>query len=233
MASFPEMRAPISQSPTHTTPALERALQQWDRMIELLPVGIYVCDSQGFLVRYNRRAAELWGQAPPSTEPYKVYRADGEPIERPDGTRVTILADLEPLFDESGELIGGVNCFQDITPQKLAEALLSESERRHRDILEALPAAVYTTDSRGHLTYYNRAAAELWGFAPALGMQWCGSHRLYWTSGAPMPHEDCPMAEAIQTEQALTQREALPNGRTARACPSSLIQPRCAARTGN
>jgi PAS domain S-box-containing protein len=76
-------------------------------------------------------------------------------------------------------------------------------------VLEALPAAVYTTDGEGQLTYFNPAAAELWGFEPALGRLWCGSHRLYWPSGAPMPHEDCPMAEAIRTGQALRQREAM------------------------
>jgi PAS domain S-box-containing protein len=220
--------------------ALERALRHLDSIMDLLPVGIYACDAQGVLVRYNRRAAELWGQSPPLGDPrykhcgaYKAFRPDGEPIdlgkapmsellstgapvrdrevvlERPDGTRVTILANLEPLFGEDGELVGGVNCFQDISEQKRVEGLLSESARRHREMLDALPAAVYTTDGEGHLTYFNDAARELWGFAPPLGVRWCGSHRLYWPTGAAMPHEDCPMAEAIRTGRSLRQREAM------------------------
>src|SRR5262245_23237431 len=47
------------------------------------------------------------------------------------------------------------------------------------DLLEALPVAVYTTDADGRITFYNRAAAELWGHHPELGSsQWCGSWRL-------------------------------------------------------
>lgn len=42
-------------------------------------------------------------------------------IERPDGSRVTVLVNIAPLFDESGTLIGAVNCFQDLSAQKHAE----------------------------------------------------------------------------------------------------------------
>jgi PAS domain S-box-containing protein len=50
-------------------------------------------------------------------------------IERPDGSRVTVLVNIAPLVDESGKLIGAVNCFQDLSAQKDAEkerALLRE-----------------------------------------------------------------------------------------------------------
>ena len=43
---------------------------------------------------------------------------------------------------------------------------LRERERRFRELLGALPAAVYTTDAAGRITYYNDAAAELWGHRP-------------------------------------------------------------------
>jgi PAS domain len=37
------------------------------------------------------------------------------------------------------------------------------------DLLELLPAAVYTTDAQGRITFYNQAAAELWDTVPRLG----------------------------------------------------------------
>jgi PAS domain-containing protein len=44
------------------------------------------------------------------------------------------------------------------------------------ELLEALPVAVYTTDADGRITYYNQAAADLWGDRPELGRdRWCGS----------------------------------------------------------
>src|SRR6187200_2798823 len=67
------------------------------------------------------------------------------------------------------------------------------------EVLEALPAAVYLTDAAGHLTFYNRAAADLWGWHPDLGStKWCGSWRLFWPDGTPLAHDRCPMAVAIQ-----------------------------------
>src|SRR5437870_3845958 len=37
---------------------------------------------------------------------------------------------------------------------------------RFSPLLEALPAAIYTTDPVGRITSYNQAAAELWGCRP-------------------------------------------------------------------
>ena len=34
---------------------------------------------------------------------------------------------------------------------------------RLEDVIRALPAAIYTTDANGRITFYNEAAAELWG----------------------------------------------------------------------
>src|ERR1700747_947856 len=67
------------------------------------------------------------------------------------------------------------------------------------ELLEALPVAVYTTDAEGRITFYNEAAAELWGHRPQLGSdQWCGSWRLYWPDGRPLPHDECPMAVTLK-----------------------------------
>ena len=78
------------------------------------------------------------------------------------------------------------------------------------EVLEALPAAVYLTDAAGHLTFYNRAAADLWGWRPDLGgTKWCGSWRLFWLDGTPLPHDQCPMAVAIQQNRQVRGVEAL------------------------
>ncbi len=66
-------------------------------------------------------------------------------------------------------------------------------------VLEALPVALYLTDADGRLTYYNDAAAEFWGWRPPLGQFWCGSFRIYTPDGAPLPHEECPMAQTLKT----------------------------------
>src|SRR5206468_11773112 len=48
-------------------------------------------------------------------------------IERPDGSRVTVLVNIRPLKNDRGETIGAVNCFYDITGRKQAEEALRQS----------------------------------------------------------------------------------------------------------
>ncbi|HMI95482.1 MAG TPA: PAS domain S-box protein, partial [Micropepsaceae bacterium] len=66
------------------------------------------------------------------------------------------------------------------------------------DLLEALPVALYTTDAEGHITFFNQAAADMWGHRPPLGSLWCGSWRMYWPDGRPLPHDECPMAVTLK-----------------------------------
>lgn len=66
-------------------------------------------------------------------------------------------------------------------------------------LLGALDVAVYTTDAAGSVTFYNEAAASLWGWRPPLGDQrWCGSWRIYYPDGRLMPHDQCPMAICLK-----------------------------------
>src|SRR5271157_1048213 len=77
-------------------------------------------------------------------------------------------------------------------------------------ILQNLPVAVYSTDAAGRITFYNEAAASLWGRRPKLGEDWwCGSWRLFWPDGAPMRHDECPMAVTLKTGKAVRGSEAV------------------------
>jgi PAS domain S-box-containing protein len=55
--------------------------------LDAIPTGLCVCTAEGALVRYNRRAVELWGQALPLGDPnqqhdsgFRRYQADGAPL---------------------------------------------------------------------------------------------------------------------------------------------------------
>lgn len=85
-----------------------------------------------------------------------------------------------------------------------------ERERRFHDLLGALPAAIYTTDPNGKITYFNQAASDLWGCSPVCGSTaWCGSWRLYFPDGAPMRHDECPMMLALREKRPLRGLEAI------------------------
>jgi PAS domain S-box-containing protein len=91
-----------------------------------------------------------------------------------------------------------------------AEVVLRESERRFREMIDALPAAIYTTDAEGRLTHFNPAAVKLSGRIPELGTdQWCISWKLYYPDGTPMPHDECPMAVALKEGRVVRGAEAI------------------------
>jgi PAS domain S-box-containing protein len=55
--------------------------------LDIIPAGLAVCTAQAALVRYNRRAVELWGRAPQLGDPseqygrnFRRYGADGAPL---------------------------------------------------------------------------------------------------------------------------------------------------------
>ncbi|HZD53180.1 MAG TPA: PAS domain S-box protein, partial [Woeseiaceae bacterium] len=82
---------------------------------------------------------------------------------------------------------------------KAANDRLRETEARYRELIRALPAAIYTCDAEGRISLYNQAAAALWGREPAAGRTfWCGSRRLFRPDGSELPHEESPMAQAIR-----------------------------------
>jgi PAS domain S-box-containing protein len=89
-----------------------------------------------------------------------------------------------------------------------ADAISSQPGVEFHAFLDTLGVAVYTTDADGAITYFNEAAVSLWGRHPELGEHWCGSWRLYWPDGRPMPHEECPMAIAVKQDRAIGGVEA-------------------------
>src|SRR3984957_4940595 len=157
-------------------PGLRHAEQPFElpaRLFEQLPFAVYVCDRDGLVLRYNRRAAELWGRSPKLGDPderfcgsYRMFRPDGSRllhhecpmadvlrtgvsvreqevhIERPDGLRGIALVDIEAVKDGDGNIVGAVNCFQDITERKRTEAqiinLAREAEHRTKNILSTV-----------------------------------------------------------------------------------------------
>ena len=79
-----------------------------------------------------------------------------------------------------------------------------------RSKLDELPVPIYVTDADGLVTYWNRACVEFAGREPQTGKdRWCVTWRLYTMAGEPMPHEDCPMAEAIKHRQPIRDEIAI------------------------
>jgi len=119
-----------------------------------------------------------------------------------DGRKINVSLTISPVKDKAGKIIGASKIARDITELKEKERELKESKNRYAQLLRNLPVAVYTTDANGYLTYYNKAAAELWGRKPELGKdQWCGSFKIFKMDGTPVPLHECPMAITLKEGQ--------------------------------
>src|SRR3984893_18961351 len=90
-------------------------------------------------------------------------------------------------------IAGGVSALKDFVTG--AEA----SNQVFREMIEALPVAIYTTDAQGRLTYFNAAAVKLSGRVPELGTdKWCVTWKIFLPDGTLLPHGQCPMAVALK-----------------------------------
>ena len=128
------------------------------------------------------------------------------------GTVWIVMHDKAHRFDaEDMRIMTGLADFAAAAYQAfLAATKIRDSERRLREVINALPAAVYTTDTEGRVTMFNEAAATFAGREPQLGTdQWCVTWKLFWPDGTPMPHGECPMAMALKQERPIRGMEGI------------------------
>ena len=93
---------------------------------------------------------------------------------------------------------------------QLSEARLRDSEHQLQELIAAIPAAIYTTDAQGKITYFNEAATELVGHTPTTGSdEWCVTWKLYHPNGTPLPYDQCPMAIALKEGRAIRNAEVV------------------------
>ena len=93
---------------------------------------------------------------------------------RANGVDFPIEAAISELRIQTGKFYTVI--LRDMTERVRQEAALRLSEARYRDLIQALPAAVYTCDEWGRVMLYNQAAVTLWGREP----KWekiCGAGR--------------------------------------------------------
>ena len=73
---------------------------------------------------------------------------------------------------------------------------------KQSDLNDILPTAIFSTDSIGHITYYNEKAAEMWGRHPRLNdpteLAYCGAIQLFDADGHIVPRKEYATARALR-----------------------------------
>src|SRR6266508_4377656 len=86
---------------------LEEVLRASDVLLNILPIATCICDPDGTIVQYNRRAAEVWGRKPQPGETHehftsvsKFFRVDGEPLSRSEIPMAEVLKTGLPVHEQ-------------------------------------------------------------------------------------------------------------------------------------
>jgi two-component system cell cycle sensor histidine kinase/response regulator CckA len=137
------------------------------QMLDALPLGIWVWDKGGRVVRANAASRRIWGEPPEGLDHLGAYpawwAATGEPvepeqwgaarairdgasvdeevlIEAADGSRKTILMSSVPVRDRAGEITGAVTTSEDVTEKRAAMAaqLQREEQQNQAEKMEAV-----------------------------------------------------------------------------------------------
>ena len=164
--------------PTRPFPvALSEMVRASDGLLDLLPVATFICDANGVILQYNKRAVEIWGRKPAPGQTHqefsgqaRFYELEGGPhrrsavfdvlesglpvreaervVQRPDGATIVVSLNIDPLRDGDGKLIGVVSCITDITERKRMDSALEQSSQLRLEQEQRL-AATYEHVSIG------------------------------------------------------------------------------------
>lgn len=202
----------------------ERALAESERkyrqIIETTLEGVWVIDAQNKTTFLNQQMADMLGypveqvlgqdlmdfmdtEAREHAE-MNLDKGKGGQSEhydfrflRRDGGTLWAWLATSPIFDADGRYSGAIAMVTDITKRKWAEETVRESEARFRNMADAAPIIISTTNSEGVVDYINKAGRLLVGMSmdSLAGNQWL-----------PLIHPDdqqvlvTAMGEAVQKQ---------------------------------
>ncbi len=177
------------------TREIDQQRRTLEAILEQTPVAVMVFSPSGSILLANQEAESLLGDFPstPLEELGRAYQAfisgsntpypptqmplvralqgescsaDDMEIRRSDGSRIRLQITAAPILDQQGKISASVVAFQDITERKRAEAVISASEQRFREMFEYSPVGYQSLDRNGCYLEVNQALCTLLHYRP-------------------------------------------------------------------
>jgi len=208
---------------------LETAIQRYAQLYDFAPIAYISFNRVGRIEELNVAAAKLLGKTRTALlgKPFAVCVSNAHLPEflqhlllcRTNRTKIETSLDLKGAKGEKipvqlsstpsvSFISNGALLYQtvivDLRERKRAEAELRAREERYRTLFDLVPVAVYSCDEKGFIQDFNQRAVELWGRQPDRNgsrERYCGSFKIFYPNGSPMPHRKCPMARVLRGEK--------------------------------
>ncbi|MHB8720713.1 MAG: PAS domain S-box protein [Steroidobacteraceae bacterium] len=175
---------------------LEQQREWFQVTLSSIGDAVITTDSRGRVTFLNAIAEKLtgWTSAEATGQPLSavfhiINEVTREPVEHPvtkvlrhgrivglanhsalvnrSGAVTAIEDSAAPIRDSSGNVIGAVMVFHDVTARRLAESALNESELRFRTIFNQAAVGIAVIDLDGKLLQVNQKFADVFGYTAA------------------------------------------------------------------
>ncbi len=170
--------------------SLKESEEKYRRMIETAMEGVWRVDAEGNTIFVNQRMADMLGYsvgemvgahlfsfmdederavAAPKIERHRQGVALRYEIRfrRKDGSRLSAILSIKPVFDDDGQYAGALAMITDIGERVQAEESLRETEKKYRSIFENAVEGIFQTTPRGRFLTANPAMARIFGYDTA------------------------------------------------------------------
>jgi len=164
---------------------IEKSKEYSELIYKLVPSAIFTVDKDKCITSWNRKAEEITGYKAdkiigkkctvfadkPCMEKCGLYSSDVKKpiigrectIKTKDNKIKFISKNTDFLKDDSGNILGGIESFEDITERKRMDAILKESEYKVRAVFDQAFQFIGLMDLNGVLVDANRAALDFAG----------------------------------------------------------------------
>ncbi len=173
--------------------ALKNREKLLEKILDILPIGLWLADREGRLIRGNPAGVRIWGAEPRvSLEEYGVFRARRLPsreeiapedwalahtvqegitvqdelleIDAFDGKKRIILNYTAPVTDDEGRVQGAIVVNQDMTALTRMQEALVESEERYREYVTRFQGIAFMRRKDFTSVFLHGAVEEITGY---------------------------------------------------------------------
>ena len=157
-----------------------------ERIYKVVPSAIFTVDKDRRITSWNNKAFEITGYAEaevlgreclifcekPCQRGCSLYDEKEEKpilaaqatIRTKEGALRIISKNVDVLKDDGGNIVGGIESFEDITERIFSEENLRESEEKYRHLVENANSIILRLDKAGHILFFNEYAEKFFGY---------------------------------------------------------------------